>query len=198
MTITAVAYRGEHGPKREDPGFQSRLASLSFGSLETAKTYAMSPNNTNDTVVNPRLYKVALTIDNPVMNDAHDPFIDFSVIRQAVGDDKAFQMGLELEEQLLNTDNFLELLEENACSTFTQLHGELGNELLDNLYVDAYPVFDNKTYVDWFREAGFDGAVHGGNGVSAMEAEYKVFDAKNVRVLRTIELGKSISAELVI
>jgi hypothetical protein len=189
MTISVVAYRGEHGKKELTGSFQSRLASFSFGSLKTAKTYATSPNNLSDRPIDPRVYKVHLALENPVINEPSDQFIEFADILKALGPDKALQIAREQEDHLCNTDNYGGLLDEFNSKDINELHKAMGDSFFGRLYVDAYPVFDNKNYVKWFKEAGFDGAVHGGSGTSSMEAEYKVFDTKNVRVLREFDLG---------
>jgi hypothetical protein len=49
------------------------------------------------------------------------------------------------------------------------------------LYFDAFPLFDDPKWVERFKAAGYDGAIHGGNGESALTAEYKVFDRSQVK-----------------
>lgn len=188
MTIKITAYRGEHG-KPDGNAFQSRLGALSFGTVESAKYYATSPNNRADLIEQSRVIKAELTISNPVMNNPHDPFIDFPIIVSAIGVEKAKTIALEQEGHIANTNNWCELSDEHQCETLTELFDKMGVEAaLGELYMDAYPVFDEDRYVQWFREAGFDGLVQGGNGVTAMTPEYKVFDPKQATVLNVIEL----------
>lgn len=188
MTIKATAYRGEHG-KRADEALQSRLGSIAFGTVDAAKYYAKNPNNRADMVVESRVIKAEVTIEKPVMNNPHDPFIDFPIIVEAIGVDKAKQIAIELKDHIFNTNNWCELSDEHGCATVEELFEKLGVEkALDELYVDAYPVFDEEKYVQWFRDAGFDGLVQGGNGVTAMEPEYKIFSPEQAKVLSVIPL----------
>jgi hypothetical protein len=189
MTIKVTAYRGEHGELDADNHFQSRLGALSFGTVEAAKTYASSPNNRDDTLITPRIIKAEITIHNPVMNDPDDPFIDFSIIIKAIGVEKALKIALEEEGHISNTDNWHELSSEHGCSSVEKLCKKLGAEnALNQIYMDAYPVFDDPTYVSWFRDAGFDGLVQGGNGETGLMPEYKVFNPEQAKVLKVLIL----------
>ena len=188
MTVKVIAYRGEHGARSESK-FQSRLGSLSFGSIEAAKTYATQPNHYHERPVDPRVYKAHITIENPIFNNPNDPFVDLDILRKAIGDEKTLQIARDLEDHLLNTNNFLELLEDHDCMTLDDLHKKLGSDVLDLLYVDAYPVMDSETYVGWFKELGYDGAVHGGNGATALEAEYKIFDPSQAQIIKEYDLS---------
>lgn len=76
----------------------------------------------------------------------------------------------------MDTQAWLDLGTEMSAGEYLKLHPEA----LTSLYTLAFPVFDNHTYVEWFRQAGFDGAVHGGWGASNCETEYRVFDASQV------------------
>lgn len=188
MSVTVIAYRGEHGARSEGK-FQSRLGSLSFGSIEAAKIYATQPNHHHEIPIDPRVYKAHLTIKKPIFNNPNDPFIDLEILRAAIGDEKTLQIAHDLEDHLLNTNNFLELLEEHDCMTLDDLHEKLGNDVLDRLYIDAYPIMDSETYVGWFKELGYDGAIHSGNGVTALEAEYKIFDPAQAKVIQEYDLS---------
>lgn len=168
-----LVFRGEHGVA--ESVFQSRIGSLSFGSLETAVHYALNPNDRREQVREPRLIPAYLTIKNPVMVDANDPFIDLSLIAAAVGHEKARQIAVDLEQLILRTSYFEGVKCDSLDSYLTDHPSALGD-----LYVDAFHVFDSHEYVEWFRQAGFDGAVHCGAGASMQTAEYKVFSPEQV------------------
>jgi hypothetical protein len=45
----------------------------------------------------------------------------------------------------------------------------------------VYALLDDPAEVALLRAAGYDGAIHGGSGETAMEAEYRVFSEDQVR-----------------
>lgn len=181
--VRVRTYRGEHGKGKP---LQSKLGSLSFGSKEVALLYAVSPNDRRMTAEEPRLIEAEISINKPVLLDLGDPFIDGSMLKEMVGTSRAWSIMERLEDHLNNTDNFGELKDTYDVSSLSDMRNVAGDELLDQLYVDAYPVFDDHEIVGWFREAGYDGVIHGGNGESAMELEYKVFDVSQVRILSVV------------
>lgn len=181
--VRVKTYRGEHG---KGAPLQSKLGSLSFGSKEVALQYAVSPNDHRMTAEAPRLIEAEIRIDKPIILDLGDPFIDGSILKEKVGLARAWSIMERLEDHLGNTDNFGELQETYDVYSLSDMRKVAGDDLLDQLYVDAYPVFDDPEIVGWFREAGYDGVIHGGNGESAMEMEYKVFDASQVKILSVV------------
>lgn len=188
MAIKITAYRGEHG-KPNAERLQTRLGAISFGSVEAAKLYAQHPNNRADEVFESRVIKAELIITNPVMNNPHDPFIDLSIIADAIGLEKAKTIAIELKDHIFNTDNWGDLAEEYECETIDELFVKMGaRAALEAIYIDAYPVFDENKYVQWFRDAGYDGLVQGGNGATACEPEYKIFSPEQARILSVVSL----------
>lgn len=189
-----TAYRGEHGEACDEQVIQTRLGAISFGSEEAATIYATDPNNRNDEVIEPRVILADLTIANPVMNNPGDPFIDFSVISNAIGQDKAVLILKSVHENghLTNTDNWSNVIEERGIDEYDDpLERMLEEDVeltLSQLYVDAYPIFDNHEWVDWFRQAGFDGVICGGTGVAACEPEYRVFDVSQIDVKEVVNV----------
>lgn len=170
-----IVYRGEHGAPDNRTRFQSRMGSISFGSEAAARFYSCRPNRISDIVVEPRVISAFLSIQRPVMNRACDPFIEFREIELVLGFDKAREMALRMSPHIENTNNWIDRLgrEYETVSAFLLS----GISSLEKLYVDAYPVFDDVQFVHWFRSAGFDGAIHGGTGVTAGETEFKIFSA---------------------
>lgn len=189
--IKVTVYRGEHGTPEVGSAFQSKLGSISFGSIDSAKIYAKSPNDRSDQVQAARVIKAAIEINNPIFNNELDPFVDFVLLRPVIGDEKLIEMARDLEDHLLNTDNFLCLLDDNGCQSFDELLKKAGANILNDIYVDAYPVFDDPKYIGWFKEAGFDGAVHRGAGETMDDVEYKIFSSEQARVLNVTYLDPS-------
>ncbi len=172
-----LVHRGEHGlPNGEI--FQIRLGSLSFGSVRAAKIYASHPNRYGETANSPRIIPAILSICRPVMDRPDDPFIELTEIGGIVGTDRAVQIAHELAAYIENTCNWMD----NFSNGFDSVADLLRRQpsALHKLFVDAYPVFDSRTYVSWFRDAGFDGAIHAGSGETAEEVEYKVFSERQV------------------
>ena len=54
-------------------------------------------------------------------------------------------------------------------------------DLLLQLYFEVYALLDDPAEVALLRAAGYDGAIHGGSGETAMEPEYRVFSEDQVR-----------------
>jgi hypothetical protein len=176
-----VVYRGEHGRQKGDSGgFQSRLGSISFGSREAANTYSTMPNNHADNVVEARVYPVYLRIENPVVNDSSDPFIDLSHIEKKLGREEAERIAIEHEGHLTNTNNWDEISDELGVSDVQSLI-ESHPDRLGDLYLDVYPVLDDRTFVQKAMKAGYDGAIHGGMGETSGETEYRVFSDTSVK-----------------
>lgn len=192
LPIKKVVYRGEHGHFTPGQPLSTRLGSFSFGSLETAKTYALSPNVSSDIPVHPRVIKAEIEITKPIFSNEKDPFIDLCLLRPHIGDQRLLEMAKELEPYLLNTDNFLTILDDKACDDFDELIDKCGQQILDDLYIDAYAILDNPKYIDWFKAAGFDGAIHRGCGETMDDIEYKIFDPDQAKILKVAQLSKTV------
>ncbi len=175
-----VVYRGEHG---EDSGkLQSRLGSLSFGSRDIASIYATEPNNRKDIPASPRVMPVCLKIEKPFIgNEYQDPFLDLSWVEKQIGKEDAMRIARKFAGDIENTGNWMDDI--NAGGKFDSVGDFLDKhpERLGDLYFDFYRFLDDKFEVERLKEAGFDGAIHDGNGESAGEIEYKVFDEFHVK-----------------
>lgn len=189
--VNVAVFRGEHGDGGE---LESRGKALSFGSRDVATIYAISPNVTTDPGLNPRILETEVTIYRPVINQPDDPFLEGADIIKALGVDEAKSLFLAEAEHLGNTDNFWEIadamsVEDGEPSVMlAEMLRIKGDSLISQLYIDAYVVFDNDDYVQKFINAGFDGVVHGGNGMSHSEAEYKVFSPSQVKINNVVSL----------
>jgi len=169
--LPIVVYRGEHGESNDL--IHSRTRAISFSNATAASAYASQPNNPDDKPVAPRVLAAYLSIENPVVVDRDDPFIDISTIAARLGDAKAKTIALRLADHIEHTCNWVDNFEPKFASVADLI--DRNPELMSELYLDAYPVFDDDEIVSWFAEAGYDGAIHAGNGETAMEVEYKVF-----------------------
>lgn len=182
FSMPLVVYRGEHGVSDETPaGLHSRAEAITYSTYEAAKAYAMDPNNANDSVAMSRVAKALITIKNPIINDPFDPFIDFSVLSQALGSREATRIAIDLDEQIRETGNW----EDNFSTHFgsvTELLAAKPNAI-DDLYIDAYMVLDDNQTVKALAEVGYDGAIHGGSSEHHESPEYKVFSPGQVLVL---------------
>ena len=194
--IIKTVYRGEHGINDTGLPFHTRDGSISFGTARAAKIYAESPNISSEIPEDPRVFKVHITIKNPIVANPHDPFVDLVELRPHIGDERTLEMARDLHAHLENTDNFLTLLEEHQCGDLDELVEKQGIDILDEIYIDAYPIFDSEKYVGWFKEAGFDGAMHKGAGETMDEQEYKIFSQDQAKILEVIPVGpkKSVKA----
>lgn len=167
-----VVYRGEHGLL---PGLvHARTRAVSFGSATAASEYARHPNKRGDVAVAPRVTPAYLAISNPVIDNRDDPFIEMGTIVDKLGRDKAERIARRFASHIENTGNWIEGFSHDYDSVEHLLDLEPGR--ITDLYLDAYPVFDDDEVVGWFAAAGYDGAIHLGNGITALEPEYKVFD----------------------
>jgi hypothetical protein len=176
-----VVYRGEHGETADQ--FHSRLPSLSFGSVQAAETYALSPNDDRDLGRDlvPRIYPVFLRIENPVINSTDDPFVDLDTLISALGRDEAGRIARKFSGSIEYTSNWLETINPNDeyrdLGEFLDKHPER----LGELYFEAYHWLDDHEEVARLKALGYDGAIHGGSGDTALETEYKVFDAAQAK-----------------
>ncbi|MFC5511080.1 hypothetical protein ACFPOU_08065 [Massilia jejuensis] len=184
LTATAVAvdgqpvvvYRGEHGVSTDL--IHARTRSVSFGSAAAASEYAQHPNQRGDVAVAPRVIAAYLAIANPVIDNRDDPFIEMGTIVEKLGRDKAERIARRFAGHIENTGNWVEGFSHDYDSVEHML--DLEPDRITDLYLDAYPVFDDDEVVGWFAQAGYDGAIHLGNGITALEPEYKVFDQAQI------------------
>lgn len=183
--IAKDAYRGQHGKKGQDL-IQTRLPSISFGTKEVATEYALDPNCPHDTVINPQLIRADLRIEKPLPLSEDDPFMDASVILEVMGEEEGRALLAKLDEHIYNTGNW----HENFADRFSSVSDVIAQapERLHELYLDAYVVLDTLSFVAAAIAKGFDGAAHGGNGVSALTTEYRVFSESQISVVEVVSL----------
>lgn len=171
-------YRGQHGSAPVQPnaaGLQTILASITFTSdPAVASTYAMQPNNWRLTPVAPCVLPAYLDIRKPVFWLKDDPFVDFSVLSLALGADASLRFARKFSDHVENTNFWANELSPlfKSVDDFLNKHPERVNEL----YVQAWALLDDFSFVQTAREAGFDGAMSLGSGESAMVAEYRIFN----------------------
>lgn len=180
-----VVFRGEHGESTEL--IHSRTRAISFGTACAASEYAQHPNRRGDTAFAPRVTPVYLTIRNPALDNRDDPFIEMGDIVEKLGRHRAELIARRFADHVENTGNWVEGFAHDFESVEHLL--DMEPDRLADLYLDAYPVFDDDEVVGWFAEAGYDGAIHMGNGITALEPEYKVFDKSQVHCAIGVDQG---------
>ena len=121
------------------------------------------------------------------MNRPNDPFVELDEIARAVGKEAATGIAVHFSDHITNTCNWLDEIGTRFETFENYLNSNSFN--LSDIYFDAYALFDNAHYVSIFRSVGFDGVIHGGCGETFGEAEYKVFEAKQVWALSQKDLG---------
>lgn len=173
-----LVFRGEHGARGESL-VQCRVGSISFGTVEAAVRYATSPNNYNDTPVEPRVLPAFLALRRPFVNEPNDPFVDLGMIQRVLGYEEALKIGRKFADAIENTNNWEEISEEVEVAT---VRGWLRKRPQDisNLYFDAYDYFNDAKEMTKLGAAGFDGAIHAGTSETLGQREYKVFDLSQI------------------
>ena len=184
-----IVWRGEHGLREDqDEEFQTRVGSLSFGSLKTATVYAKDPNDrVKDKVAkDPRVQGYTIAINNPFVNSKDDPFVDVSEIRRKLGPSAVNHVVKNLGDRIMNTNNW----EENFAEEFDSPADVLAKapERVDKLYLDLYAVLDDAEMVKRMKRKGYDGAIHQGMGENFDEIEYRIFDPAQATRIPTVSV----------
>ena len=128
------------------------------------------------------MVRAHLKIKKPVLNDPDDPFMDLSVLIGAVGDEIARAAAIRHADHIENTNNWDDISSETRIDFVEQFLEKYPGRLVD-LYLNAFPLFDDPKVIDALKEAGFDGAIYGGVGDNALEVEYRVFDKDQIVVV---------------
>lgn len=169
-----VTWRGEHGA-HDGGDLQTRHGSLSFGDRNTACIYATDPNDRHDIVVAPRVSAWYLRIRRPVMNEPSDPFMDLPLLIDAIGREHTTELALRMSSGIMETNNWEEKFSDQwGCD----LEGLLRFRpaCLDELYLPAYRIMDDREACAMLARAGYDGAICCGMGENALETEWRVID----------------------
>lgn len=173
-------FRGEHGaldPARS--GLQTLLGSLSFGTARAASHYAQNPNNLKVKPEAPRVYPAYLVIKNPIINDPHEAFMEFSHLQSKIGFDLATEFFLKNAHWIEHTDNWGNIASEGGFSDVREFH-ENCPERMSELYTQLWPLLDDPAFIKILKDKGFDGAIYQGSGETLDEPEYRVFDPCSV------------------
>lgn len=170
-----LVFRGEHG-RRDRRRFQTRHAAISLGDLETAILYATDPNDHQDVVEEPRIVAAYLDIQNPIMNDASDPFIGLDVIESALGRAEALRIALKFSSYIVETGHWIDDIEPETAMLGVEEFLARFPERLGELYFQAFVYLNDADEVAALKRANFDGAIHCGFGDNGTEVEYKVFN----------------------
>jgi hypothetical protein len=174
-----LVFRGEHG-RREGSAFQSRLGAISFADVESAAIYARRPNDRSELPRDSRVMPAYLRIERPFMLEPDDPYLELSTIVDALGQTEARRIAIKFEAWIRQTDNWDRIQvgagSEISVSDFIDRYPHR----LTKLYFLAYPLLDDPEETAKLRAAGFDGAVHAGNAVTAGKPEFKVFGPESI------------------
>lgn len=179
-------FRGQHGA--DDSCGETLLGSLSFGSAAGASAYATSPNVTTMVVQAPKVFPVYLNIEKPFVECPDDPFFDLSRYNELFGLEETRRIAVKFKNYVEHTNAWLEMSEEHGIETVVEL-AELRPDLLLELYFEVYALLDDPAEVAILRAAGYDGAIHGGSGETALEPEYRVFSEDQVRSVWDLRLA---------
>lgn len=168
-------FRGQYGSTVAR--IQSKLPSITFGSLETAKLYSTHPNNSKDTIIKSIVLSVVIQIMNPIINNADDCFAEFDLLIEKLGAEFMWYMAEKHSDYIYITDNW----EENY-SNYVSISGLKQNnpKELSNLYMNAYVLLDDEELITRSKELGYDGAIHIGNGLTLDELEYRIFSEEQI------------------
>jgi hypothetical protein len=180
--IEATVFRGEHG----ENSLMSTLGSFSFSdNIETARFYALNPNNKvlHPVAKQPRVLTAVVSIKMPIINTPDDPFLDFSVLAPMFTLTERVELALRFAPYVTETNNWEELFSSDYSSLRDLL--EFSPERIDELYMLAFPLLDDKHFIAHLTAAGYDGAIHAGYGENSGEIEYKVFNKNQIKVINT-------------
>jgi hypothetical protein len=169
-------FRGQHGLAGH--WSETLRASLSFGSARAASLYAEHPNDRRQAAQLPKVFPVYLDIRNPFVECAEDPFMDLSHYAAIFGLAETQRLALKFKDHVCNTNAW-----EEVSAEFETLEAVIaaGSDRLMELCFEVFPLLDDAEEVARLRALGFDGAIHGGSGETAMEPEYRVFSTDQVR-----------------
>ncbi len=139
----------------------------------------MHPNVHTDIAQAPRVSPVYLRIENPIINNLEDPFIDLAHIEKALGVAEAMRIAKKFSNDVEYTSNW----DENYAGKYASVADLLKRypQELKNLYFDAFKYLDDPKEVALLQKKGYDGAIHVGNGETSTSTEYRVFYPSQVR-----------------
>lgn len=184
-------FRGEHG--EVTGSVTTLLPSITFTDQPAeASLYAQDPNQSGLGMkpVAPRVSPAFLSIKNPIINEQRnpeidseiaDPFIDYGVLVDAIGLEKTIDIA-----RRINVDRPVEdtsLWDEEFSADYDSFEDlvDRAPERVGELYNIAFAVLDDPGAVEALKEAGYDGAIHGGYGGQFNTMEYRVFDESQIR-----------------
>lgn len=161
---------------------------MSFGSARAASIYATTPNQRRlDSVAQaPRIVPAYLRIKCPLVDSPDDPFIDVARLVEVLGVEQARRIAMKFADHIEETG----LWQEDFSGAHPLVRDYIAHadpDELEALYFSVYPLLDDPSEVQLLRAAGFDGAIYGGSGETALEPEYRVFSVD--QVLPAIEAG---------
>jgi hypothetical protein len=180
-----TVYRGQYCGNKY---INSLLPSISFGDKETALKYATNPNRRGSIIIEPLVFKCNITIENPIINNMDESFIDFIHLINNFSLSELNPIILELEHRIMSTDNWIEKYSNKYTSVNEALI--IDNNIILDLYVEAYYLLDNKEFINLLTYKGYDGAIFRGNGFTSNKIEYRVFCKKQLEIISITSIVK--------
>lgn len=175
-----VVYRGEHGEGSGQP--RTVVGTFTFtDDASVASTYAQTPNDMRNFrhARAPHVIPAYLSIENPIFKNLDDPFVEFGDLAQKIGPKEAERFARKHSDSIRETGNWIENYAQHYASVDALLDER--PDQLASLYMDAYVLLDDLAFIQVAKEAGFDGAIHIGNGESSSATEYRVFTAEQIK-----------------
>lgn len=171
-----VVYRGQHG--KTDKQVHGRRGSIAFGDKETASTYALYPNDGDDTAHSPRVMPAYLSIKNPIFN-TDDIAAYFSDLAEKLGPEVAAAFAIKHADTIEEMGYW----EEEYADTYDGVAALLKQDpdAINRLDIDGYKLLDDHEFVAAAKKAGYDGAILAGVGENALEPEYHIFDESQIK-----------------
>jgi len=120
-----------------------------------------------------------LRIEKSDYRDRNDPFIDLSHIANKLGCREAKRIALKFDSDIQYTGNWNDNYAseyDNVASVAEGKAGRTQEPLLRRLQISRRPV-----EIERLKGAGYDGAIHIGNGETATSSNTACFDLRQVR-----------------
>ena len=127
----------------------------------------------------PKVFPVYLDICKPFVTSVDDPFMDLSHYEKHFGLEETLRIAIKFNDYVEHTNAWLETSEEHGFESVADLAAARPDLLLE-LYFEVYALLDDPDEVARLRVVGFDGAIYGGSGETALETEYRVFSAEQI------------------
>lgn len=186
-----IAFRGEYGPTSDKRVCCSRQKAIYFSSRPVAEVYSKQPNHPSDVVIESRVMQAVLRIEKPFIYQDSSCFIDLDGIAGILGREEALRIAVKFEKSITRTGLWRDFIENAKSPKYADLPDPIEyNEYMKLLAemkgmkicldFEAYHFFDDNEEVEKLMALGYDGAMHLGNGESALIVECCVFSEDQI------------------